>query len=253
MPSQYQRKLAPSFQAELVRLKNGNASERQRYEGALIAMNRVMSNPIHADFRKILPQSYKAADVLGQYRVFFKIIPAEITGGAEVVYFVWINDEKSLHRSGEPDDCYAVFAQMVDRGEIGPYIPDLSIASEDFKRAGSWGAEYVYVTYWRKIQTATLRADSHLLLNQITESNYLLQYITVSQEGTGLAQGLLTRVCRDADRHGIALTFELGTTESHFGVSRHLLEKFGFTLGEVIDGTELWTRKSDEGESQHKR
>ena len=30
MPSLYQRKLAPNLQKELTRLKNGNASERQR-------------------------------------------------------------------------------------------------------------------------------------------------------------------------------------------------------------------------------
>lgn len=253
MPSLYRRKLAPSFQAELTRLKNGNASERQRHENVLVTLGRVMSNPIHQEFRKNLPESYKAAYVLQQYRIFFKIIPAEKAGATEIVYFVWINDEESIHRTGEPDDCYAVFTHMVDRGEIDAYVPDPDIESDGFKRAENWGAEYVYVTYWRKVEKEEQCADSHLVLNQITEKNYLLQYITVSNESAGLAQGLLTRLCQDANQHDIALTFELGTTESHFGKSRHLLEKFGFALDEVIDDTEIWTRISHGGEKNGRK
>ena len=50
-----------------------------------------MSNPIHPEFRNDLPESYKAADVLQQYRLFSKISPTAQADAAEVVYFVWIN------------------------------------------------------------------------------------------------------------------------------------------------------------------
>jgi hypothetical protein len=213
----------------------------------LVTLNRVMSNPIHPEFRKDLPESYKAADVLQQYRLFFRIIPAEKPDAPEVVYFVWINNEESIHRSGKPDDCYTVFARMVERGEIETYLPDAEPASEGFKRTEGWGTEYVYVTYWRRIVAAEQRADSHLVLNQITTGNYLLQYITVSHENAGLAQCLLKRLCEDADRNRIVLTFELGISESHSTKSRHILAKFDFKLDETVDDTEIWTRKPHEG------
>jgi hypothetical protein len=242
MPSQYRRKLSPSFLVELTRLKSGNASERQRYENALVTMTRVMSDPVHPEFRKNLPDSYKAADVLQQYRLFFKIIPASKPGSPEVVYFVWINDEESIHRTGKPDDCYAVFADMVARGEVDPFVPEAEPTTEGFKRNEDWGAKYIYVSYWRKVQAAEQRADSHLILNRITTNNYLLQFITVSNQGSGLAQGLLKRLCQDADQHGVELTFELGTSEAHFPMSRHLLEKYGFEFDETVDDTEIWNR-----------
>lgn len=243
MQSRYRRKLAPSLLAELTRLKNGNASEKQRYVNALAAMNKVMSDPVHPDFRKALPESYKAADVLQQYRLFFKIIPAQKAEEQEVVYFVWINNEESIHRTGKPDDCYTVFAKMVERGEIAPYEPDRAVTTEGFKRHEQWGAEYVYISYWRRVQKDEQRADSHLVLNQVTPKNYLLQSITVSAEGIGLAKELLHHLCLDADQHAIELTFELGTGEAHFPKSRHLLEKAGFEYDETVDDTEIWTRK----------
>ena len=72
MPSPSIRKLSPSLKTELTRLKTGTAPERQRYLNALSAMNKVMSDPLHADFRKDLPGNYKAVDGLQQYRLFFE-------------------------------------------------------------------------------------------------------------------------------------------------------------------------------------
>jgi len=240
MQKRYRRKLAPSFLAELTRLKNGTVAEKQRYANTLAAMNKVMSDPVHAEFRKNLPESYKAADVLQQYRLFFKIVS---DADGDLVFFVWINDEESIHRTGKPDDCYAVFTKMVERGEIEPYSPEAKPTNEGFKRHEQWGAEYVYVTYWRRVQRDEQRADSHLILNHITAKNYLLQTVTVSTEGVGLAKELLRHLCDDADQHGIELTFELGTSEAHFPKSRHLLEKAGFEFDEIVDDTEIWSRK----------
>jgi len=241
MPSPCQRKLATPLQRELERLKLGAAAERQRYVSALSAMNKVMADPLHADYRKNLPESYKAADVLQQYRLFFKIIPATSPTDRDVVFFAWINDEESIHRSGEADDCYSVFRRMVERGEVEAYVPDLAVEHEGFK-IFEWGSEYVYASYWRRGDREEQRADSHLPLSKVTALNYLLQHVNVSVQNAGLAQALLERLCVDADRHGVEITYELLVSESSYGKSRHLLEKFKFEYDDTMDSVEIWTK-----------
>lgn len=244
MQSRYQRKIAPSLLRELTRLKSGTAPEHQRYVNALAAMNKVMSDPLNVEFRKVLPDNYKAVDVLQQYRLFFKIIQPLKPDDAAFVYFVWINSEDSLHRSGESDDCYAVFSKMVEQNRLDPFTPDPVPSAEGFKRYEEWGSEYVYVNYWCRLQNEDERASSHLVLNQITPNDYLLQDITVSRESAGLAQGLLKFLCNDLDRYKIAITYELTGAATHAPKSRHILEKFGFKLEGVVDGMEIWTRTS---------
>ncbi len=245
MPLPYPRRIAPKLKVELSRLKSGNSAERQRYENALGAMNKVVSSPLHAQFRKELPENYKAADVLQQYRLFFRIVPAvDATDlGVDVVFFVWINDEDSVHRSGEPDDCYQVFRDKVERGEIDGYVPEMPPLQERFKLHDEWGSEFVYVSFTRiVIEAGEQNASAHLVLNKIIGSSYRIDYITVSTESAGLASALLVGLCGNADQYRIELVHELERGEKSFGKTRHLLEKFSFRLDDVIGETEIWIR-----------
>ena len=201
MPSQYQRKIAPNLNIELKRLKAGNAAEKQRYENALSAMNKVMADPLHFDFRKNLPQNYKAADVLQQYRLFFRIIPAaEATdAGTDVVFFVWINDEHSIHRTGQADDAYEVFRDKLTAGEIEPYRPSGIVERERFTLHDNWGSEVVYASFSRLLDRSEQHADSHLILSRVTDNSYRIQHVTVSDEDVGLASALLAKICESAN------------------------------------------------------
>jgi Toxin with endonuclease activity, of toxin-antitoxin system len=246
MPLQYQRRISPSLQTELKRLKSGREAEKQRYQNALSAMNKVMSNPVHPEFRKDLPQNYKAADVLQQYRIFFRIVPVEEATdvGCEVVYFVWINDENSLHRSGERDDTYQIFRGMIEHGEVDPYVPVPRPTNERFEVHDAWGADFIYVSFRRKLGGDNQYADSNLILQKTIGNSYRIQSVTVSDEGVGLASQLLTRLCDAVDQRWCELTFELEKSDVNFGKSRHLLEKFGFEYDDVIEQTEIWTRQA---------
>ncbi|PWU19945.1 MAG: hypothetical protein C5B49_05105 [Bdellovibrio sp.] len=229
------------------RLKAGNPAEKQRYEKILSAIHRVMADPIHPQFRKDLPQNYKAADVLGQYRLFFRIVPAAQATDvkADVVHFVWVNDEESIHRSGEPGDCYQVFLDKVLRGEIDEYTPDPLPQNERFRLHDDWGSSFVYVSFRRTIDGEEQHADSHLKLNQIASGSYLIDYVTVSKENIGLASSLLARLGESVDSHGIKLTYELESNDRNFGKVRHLLEKFHFELDDIIESVEIWIRRAD--------
>jgi hypothetical protein len=242
MTPQYQRKLSKSLLLELARLKMGSVSEKQRYQNALSAMNKVMSDPLSHDFKKNLPDSYKAVDVLQQYRLFFKIYSSNIL--TNTVYFVWINSEESIHRTGKSNDCYTVFEGMIGRGEVEAYLPDPEVAGERFKRFEDWELAYIYVSFWRRLNSVDQRADSHLILSQIREKNFLLQNITVSETNSGLAQSLMRHLCDDLDRHQIVLTYELYRGEEHESITRHLLEKFNFHLEEEVEEAEVWTRQA---------
>lgn len=244
MPSQYQRKIAPSLQVELKRLKAGNTAEKQRYENALSAMNKVIANPLHGDFRKALPQNYKAADVLQQYRLFFRIVPAaEATdAGTDVVFFVWMNDEESLHRSGQSDDAYQVFRDKLERGEIETYSPAGRPERERFHLHGDWGGETIYASFSRVLNGSRQHSDSHLILSRTSENSYRVQYVTVSDEGVGLASALLEKLCESADAFHVELFYELENGAMNFAKTVHLLEKFGFAFDDTLDGTDVWIR-----------
>lgn len=238
---QYTHKLSPSLKVELERLKNGDSIERQRYNKALSAINKAAKHPLNDEFKKTLPSNYKAADVLQQYRVFFRIVPAAESGEpCDVVYFVWINDENSIHRSGEANDSYAVFRKLLAEGKIDPYVPTAPPPAKGQFFQDNWGNECVYARFERKPD----HASTHLILNRITQSSYRIDYITVSKEDVGLASALLDELCQSAQKYNIELTYELAINAENFGKTRHLLEKFKFEFTEQIDGVEIWERSN---------
>ena len=248
MPSQYQRRISPSLDAELKRLKVGTVLEKQRYQNALVAMKRVMSDPIHPEFRKTLPQNFKAVDVLQQTRLFFRIIPAaDATDvGTDVVFFVWMNGDDAVHRSGANDDAYQIFRKKLDQGEIDPYVLDTSPAParEQFKIHDPWGADFVYVSFSRVLNGGNQHSDSHLILQKTIGADYRIDSITVSDEGVGLATKLLRCLCDTCDQYRYNLTFELETNATNYGKSRHLLERFGFDFDDQVEKTEIWVRRA---------
>lgn len=69
----YQREYSNFVETELEKLRRGNTVERQRYRNAMTTIERVMSNLLNSDFSKVLPDNFKATDVLQQYRIFLKL------------------------------------------------------------------------------------------------------------------------------------------------------------------------------------
>jgi hypothetical protein len=235
----YRHKYSAWLNLELDRLEFGQKHERQRYNNSMSAIAKVISNPLNPDFNKDLPENYKAVDVLQQYRLFFKMV-TDPTIGDQVVYFVWINDETSIHRSGKSDDCYQIFREMLDRGQVEAYQPD-PVLNDSYKRHSSWGDEFIYLSFKRSISSGPLQvADGHLLLSRTKDQEYFIQAISVSHEDLGLASALLENVCKDAAQFKIALKHELFIRSEHVDKSRHLLKKFGFKMTEFIDDVEIW-------------
>lgn len=244
MSSLLRRKFSAWLEQELDRLENGNKAEQQRYRNTMSAVAKVLSNPLNTDFNKDLPRNFKAVDVLQQYRLFFRIENDSVVGD-QVVFFVWINNEDSIHRTGKPDDCYQVFREMLDRGEVETYSPDPKTTGS-YKRHDNWGNDYVYLSYRKTISSqppVQQYADASLSLNKITANEYNLQSVSVSHEDEGLATLLLTELCTDTDTAKITLTHELFTGSENASKSRYLLSKFDFKITEIIDDVEVWQRK----------
>ncbi len=244
MSSLLRHKLSAWLDAEFDRLESGTSAEMQRYRNAMSAIAKVLSNPLNTDFNKDLPLNFKAVDVLQQYRLFFRIENDSVIGD-QVVFFVWINDENSIHRSGKADDCYQIFREMLSKNEIEKYQPD-PITSGAYLRHDNWGNEFIYISYKNTVLSVPPRlqyADSHLSLNKVTEQEYVIQSVTVSNEDQGLASKLLEQLCADADTANITLTHELFTGSENTNKSRYLLTKFNFIITDIIDDVEIWQRK----------
>lgn len=210
----------------------------------MTAISKVLADPLNSDFSKNLPSNYKAVDVLQQYRLFFRIESDPYTGG-QVIFFVWINDESSIHRTGKPDDCYEIFRKMVERGEIESYQPDPPI-QDGYRRYDDWGDSHIYLSYEKTILSQPPQhqhADTSLVLSKVTAQDYLIQHISVSHEGQGLASALLSELCADADKAKVSLNYELFSGSENANKSRHLLAKFYFRVTDTIDDIEVWTRK----------
>jgi hypothetical protein len=194
-------------------------------------MLKVLTDPLNREFSKDLPEGFKAVDVLQQYRLFFKVIDDSI------VFFVWVNSEESLHRSGESDDCYAVFRKKLTRGEIETYQPQPE-PEKRYRFHGTWTDPVVYAHYLRN----TERADSYLHLSRVSANEYRIDSISVSTEDIGLASELLSHLCIDAAVANVILIHELFIKAESVLKSRHLLQKFGFSKIETIEDIEIWTR-----------
>lgn len=245
MSNLLRHKLSAWLDKELDRLQNGSKSEQQRYRNAMFAITKVLANPLNADFSKNLPQNFKAVDVLQQYRLFFRIESDSVIGD-QVVFFVWINDEETIHRTGKPDDCYQVFRDMLFRGDVETYQPDPPTKG-NYQRHDKWGSNFVYLSYNKTIQSQPPThqySDASLSLSKVTAQDYNVQSVSVSHEDEGLASLLLVELCADADTCKIVLTHELFTGSENVSKSRYLLTKFDFKIVDVIDDVEIWKRYS---------
>ena len=244
MSNPLRHKLSAWLDTEFDRLETGTKTEQQRYRNAMSAIAKVLSNPINSDFNKDLPQNFKSVDVLQQYRLFFRIENDSVVGD-QVVFFVWINDESSIHRSGKPGDCYQIFREMLSRGEVENYQPD-PVTNDSYFRHDDWGSDFIYLSYKKTILSHPPRqqfADASLSLNKMTAQEYGIQSVTVSHEDEGLASCLLAKLCAEADAVKITLTHELFTKSENASKSRYLLTKFDFKITDVIDDVEIWQRK----------
>jgi len=182
----------------------GNDAEKQRYRQAQNAIAKIQSNPINEEFRKTLPDNYKPAKVLGQYRLFFKIYR-----DYDVVFLVWMNDENSIHKSGEKGDSYQVFRDLLDKGEIKTYSPPGPSSEPVVTQHHSWGEQAVYFDLEQVIEEQKQWADSHLYLSQINSLEYRIEAISVSKTDKGFAKTLLLEVCERSKIASVHLYYEL--------------------------------------------
>lgn len=227
---------------ELHRLENGTGLEKQRYRNVLTTIAKIQSDPLNYLFNKTLPDNYKAADVLQQYRLFFKIY--NFSDDAAVVFLAWMNDDQSIHRSGEKDDAYAIFRQLHARGDIETYVPSVIQSQPVCNQRGNWGNNAIYFELSQTLNTDFLRAYSHLYLSKQSDTEYRIDSISVSHTGMGLAQSLLDFICRAASQAHIIVYHELNINLSDVDKSRHILAKFGFILDDSIEDVEIWTKQS---------
>lgn len=229
----YRRKLAPWLSQEFERLKNGTESEKQRYKNIPDAMAKVMANPTNPEFSKVLPENYKAVDVLQQYRLFFKILNKE-----KVVYFVWINDEESIHSFENPNDSYKVFRDRLEAGQIEPYVE--SEIPKFILNPPDWSSPFAYAKLTQN--NPFQHASAHIQLSQVKDKEYEIKAVSVTQKNLGLASKLVSEICASADSHRIGLYHELNLKLDDITKSRKILSKNGFTVDEQIDEVEIWIR-----------
>lgn len=243
MKQRYRRRIAPSLERELVRLKDGNDAEKQRYKNVLPAMAKVESNPVNKDFNKILPQGYKAVDVLQQYRLFFRLVhPPE--SSTPTIYYSWINDEDSIHRSGKPDDSYAIFRKKLEGGEIEPFTEEQE-PEELFTLSERWGAQFIYASYICRVASREDSAHTGLLaLHAITDFDYRILHINETTPDRDLATKLLDRLADAADERKVTLRYSIALrSSSSVEWERSLLSVHNFHISEESgEDEEIWIR-----------
>jgi len=237
----YTLEYSVKIKEELRRLENGNADENQRFRNAQTTIAKIRSNPINPEFNKDLPENYKAADVLQQYRLFFKI--QNINKSNCVIYLAWINDDESLHASGSKGDAYNVFRKLLEKGEIEPYKHiEIDDGQEYFQQNGDWGENVIYFQLNRKIGDEEMLANSHLYMSRQTETEYRIDSVSVSHTEQKLAQNLLMHICNEAKIRSYIIFYELNTNLGDVDKNRHILTKNGFTIDDIINEIEIWVK-----------
>lgn len=238
----YKLEYSEFLKVELNRLKDGGSAEKQRFQNIISTTARVQSNPLSHVFKKDLPDDYKAADVLQQYRLFFKI--TNIDDKNSVIFFTWVNDEDSLHVTGDIDDAYNVFKKLLSNGKIETYShKELIVGKDYFNIHNKWGENYIYFDYECKFTEGKLHAHSNLVISKTSNNEYRLMPISVTEYNCGLATKLLQHICNEAKKNKYILYFELNTNLKHIDKNRHILTNCGFTLNILdwcSDEVEIW-------------
>jgi toxin YhaV len=93
----------------------------------------VPADPCHAKYNlgKTLGLEYKnfkrvKQELPSRYRLFFRF-----DSESKMIIFIWMNDEHSLRKKGSRRDVYAVFKQMIERGEVPKTFDRLKSSSEE--------------------------------------------------------------------------------------------------------------------------
>jgi toxin YhaV len=128
------------FAQRLVALRNEVASLRKKNPTKLLASvydtvtRSVPANPNAAEFRlgKTLGSAHTAwrrvkNGLPNRHHLFyrFSLRPAQL------VIYVWLNDEATLRKEGAKTDVYAVFTAMLERGEVPESIAALQRAAQE--------------------------------------------------------------------------------------------------------------------------
>lgn len=227
----WKKALSKDLKEELIRLRNGNADERQRYKNAEEAISRTLVDPVHVHKHSL--GDYKAVNVLAQYRVFYEIIDDH-----NIVHFVWINDHTCKHdNSKNPDPCYDKFISLVNTGKIPKFVP--SKKTKGFTLNGEWGySSQIYAEF----HDEDGKANSYLTMQHQKADNYQIIAIGADRENVGLEKLLLKELVKSAKAKKISLYFELDLTRDEIVVEalRLIFEKCGFIADESDGELELW-------------
>ena len=226
---------------ELTRLKNGNNPEQKRFKQAQEAIAKIQSDPINREFSKTLPDNYKTADVLGQYRLFFII--HNISDDSGIIFLAWINDEKSLHAYGKKTDAYKVFRDLLGKEEIETYTPLPPKEDPRYNQHGEWGESLIYFDLEQITSDGNMWANSHLYLTKNSTDEYIIVSVSVSHPNEKLTKNLILFICKEAQKKNISLYYELDTLKPDLDKNHHLLEVSGFTKIDSIKNDEIWEKK----------
>jgi toxin YhaV len=78
-------------------------------------------NTLGADYRH-----WKRAKFGGRFRLFFRY-----HSKARIIIYAWVNDERTLRKKGDRNDPYAIFRNMLDRGNPPDQWAKLKNAAQD--------------------------------------------------------------------------------------------------------------------------
>lgn len=232
----WKRALADSVKDELNRLKNGSEKEQQRYDNANEAITAVLINPLDPDYIKSNVDHYRAANILGQFRIFFEIINEHKT-----VHFVWMNNEDHIHDTskGINDPCYKQFKHLNDHSKLQRFAPPKAVKAQ-LNITGTWKtSSSIYVKY----SDASGNVNSTLTLIAHTDnSSYNMLDIKADMEDVGLEEALLKKVLTSAKSVGVKIIFTLDLTRNQDYISfyKKLLSSTGFIVTAADADQEVW-------------
>lgn len=233
----YKVEYAPELSVELNRLENGTVPEVQRYNNVTDAIFKVRSDPLSGEFVKQLPDEYKTVDVLQQYRLFFKIIKNNNDDKTDTIYFVWINDEDSIHRIGKPNDCYKIFTKLVSKGEIAEYQPPAVFEKKKLVQIGIFDIDIIVSFKWG-FKLGDDVAKFYLQFNAHDEIEYRMD-ILANPGPPDMTREFIKSVCDKLDENKIDIFYEPMQPQ----IDHDILHENKFRI-ELEEGDEiLWVRK----------
>jgi hypothetical protein len=202
---------------ELQRLETGTAAEKSRFRNFIDAIRQVKQNPLLHKYKKTLPEDYKAVHALPQYVAFFKLYHLK---SGNVIFFVWMNDEDSIHANESRGDAYQVFRKMVEAGEVEILTEPTEEQLPKFKMDGKWGDPFRHVRYdvW-----PDSRAALALILYQVNPLDYRIDSITTTNGDWEIASDLFVSMLREVDANRVRLNMTVRKTHDDYSSIARLL------------------------------